>query len=137
MPKNRPKIWKSVAKIFGGSHICQKIILAMFFHLKFNGMSEILYDINNLIKYYYFWLLSLLIVECARVAEWHYINIFLIWVLWRHCFQGKSAIKQAHERKSFWMKCFLRIVHWEVSRPIVRQKPRRNHGGRIWHRVGG
>ena len=34
MPKNRPKMWKNVAKFFGGSHICQKITLAMFFHLK-------------------------------------------------------------------------------------------------------
>ena len=34
MPKNGPKIWKNEAKFFLGSHICQKIILATFFHLK-------------------------------------------------------------------------------------------------------
>ena len=35
----------------------------------FIQVSEILYDINNLIKYYVVRLLSLLIVECARLPS--------------------------------------------------------------------
>ena len=35
----------------------------------FIQVSEILYDINNLIKHYVVGLLPMLIVECARVAE--------------------------------------------------------------------
>ena len=44
----------------------------------FIQVSEILYDINNLIKYYVVRLLSLLIVECARLPSDTMLAIFTL-----------------------------------------------------------